>query len=298
MASSRHRILVPVLALLVAASLPPLVVAQTWTAPRPTDKVEGGVNWTTQVITASAIGVAPPYAVSPEHGRALAVQAGAVLARQELLAIARGMAIDSRTTVQAAMVANSITEARVSGVIRGAQVVQTRDLGGGAVEVTVAIPATGEFADLLLPRPPGTVPPAAVVTPGPAPAPAVPTPAPPRPSAVASVYTGLVIDARGLGVKPAMAPKVLSEGGQEVYGFSVVDRNWVIQQGMAGYAKDLVVAQSHSRVTDKPLTVKAVAASGTNKTDVVISNADAQLLLGSGQNLEFLGKARVMLVVD
>ena len=300
MASARTRMAVAlVLALAVAGSLPPPAGAQQWTTPKPTDKVEGGVNWTTQVITAAAIGVAPPYAVSPEHGRALAVQAGAVLARQELLAIARGMAIDSRTTVQAAMVANSVTEARVSGVIRGAQVVQTRDLGGGAVEVTVAVPATGEFADLLLPRPPQAVPPAAVVTPGPAPAPAMPTPAPaPRPSAVASVFTGLVIDARGLSVKPAMAPKVLSEGGQEVYGFSVVDRNWVIQQGMAGYAKDLPAAQAHSRVTDKPLTVKAVASSGTNKTDVVISNADAQLLLGSGPNLEFLGKARVMLVVD
>jgi len=300
MASARTRMAVAlVLALAVAGSLPPPAGAQQWTTPKPTDKVEGGVNWTTQVITAAAIGVAPPYAVSPEHGRALAVQAGAVLARQELLAIARGMAIDSRTTVQAAMVANSVTEARVSGVIRGAQVVQTRDLGGGAVEVTVAVPATGEFADLLLPRPPQAVPPAAIVTPGPAPAPAVPTPAPaPRPTAVASVFTGLVIDARGLSVKPAMAPKVLSEGGQEVYGFSVVDRNWVIQQGMAGYAKDLPAAQAHSRVTDKPLTVKAVASSGTNKTDVVISNADAQLLLGSGPNLEFLGKARVMLVVD
>lgn len=290
MASSRHRILV--LALAVAAVVPAPAGAQNWTAPKPTDKVEGGINWTTQVITASAVGVAPPYAVSPEHGRALAIQAGAVLARQELLAVARGVVIDARTTVQAAMVANSTTEARVSGVIRGAQVVNTRDLGGGAVEVTVAIPATGEFADLLLPRPPLPVPPAGVVTPAPAPAPA------PPPSAVASVFTGLVIDARGLGIKPAMAPKVLSEGGQEVYGFSVVDRNWVIQQGMAGYAKDLPAAQAHSRVTDKPLTVKAVSASGTNKTDVVISNGDAQLLLGSGQNLEFLGKARVMLVVD
>lgn len=285
MASARtRRVTALVLVLAVAGGLPSIAGAQQWTAPKPTDKVEGGVNWTTQVITAAAVGVAPPYATSPEHGRALAVQAGAVLARQELLALARGMAIDSLTTVQAAMVANSVTEARVSGVIRGAQVVQTRDLGGGAVEVTVAVPATGEFADLLLPRPPGRVP--------------APVPAAPTPAAVASVFTGLVIDARGLSVKPAMAPKVLSEGGQEVYGFSVVDRNWVIQQGMAGYAKDLVAAQAHSRVTDKPLTIKAMAASGTNKTDVVISNADAQLLLGSGQNLAFLEKARVMLVVD
>jgi len=268
--------------------------AQTWTAPKGSDKVENGVNWTTQFIQASAIGQAPPYAVSPQHGRALAIEAGTLLAKRELLGLVQGVAIDSQTTVQAAMVVDSVTAGRVSGVIRGAHVVGTRDLGGGAVEVTVAIPATGEFAALLLPKATAPPPPAPVVAMPPAPAPSTPAP---RPGA-AAIYTGLVIDARGLGVKPAMAPKILSEGGQEVYGFSVVDRNWVIQQGMAGYSKDLQAAQAHERVTDRPLTVKAVAASGTNKTDIVIANADTQLLLGSGSHLAFLEKARVMLVVD
>lgn len=278
--------------------------AQTWTAPKGSDKVENGVNWTTQFIQASAIGQAPPYAVSAQHGRALAIEAGALLAKRDLLGLIQGVAIDSQTTVQAAMVVDSVTAGRVSGVIRGAHVVGTRDLGGGAVEVTVAIPATGEFAALLLPKagaspPPGPVaaappPPAPVAAMPPAPAPSTPAP---RPGA-AAIYTGLVIDARGLGVKPAMAPKILSEGGQEVYGFSVVDRNWVIQQGMAGYSKDLQAAQAHERVTDRPLTVKAVAGSGTNKTDIVIATTDAQLLLGSGPHLAFLEKARVMLVVD
>jgi hypothetical protein len=59
-----------------------------------------------------------------------------------------------------------------------------------------------------------------------------------------------------------------------------------------------VSAQAHERVTDRPITLKARAASGASKTDLVISNADAQLLLASGQHLAFLEKARVMLVVD
>jgi hypothetical protein len=277
------------LAMTLAWSSPALA---EWTAPLPTDKVDNGVNWTTGWVQASAIGVAPPNAVSPAQGRALAITAGTVLARQALLEIARGVAIDSRTTVANLIVTSTVTEARVAGVIRGAQVVRTRDLGDGSFEVTVAIPATGEFANLV-------VPPAAPPSPSPMPPPATPAPRPQTaqpPSAV--VYTGLVIDARGLNIKPAMAPKVLSEGGQEVYGFSVVDRNWVIQQGMAGYSKDLGSAQAHERVTDRPLTLKAVAAAGSNKTDVVISNADAGMLLGSAQNLTFLEKARVMLVVD
>jgi len=281
----------------VLVLLPLSVGAQSWTAPAPTDKVENGVNWTRHFIQAKGIGVAPPTAVSPEHGRALAITAGTVLARQELLAIARGVTVDSLTTVQAAMVQSSVTEARVSGVIRGAQVVDVKDLGGGAVEVTVAIPATGDFADLVIPVAPSRVAPPLPVTPT-----AATPPAPPRPAPAAStpsvVYTGLVVDARGLGVKPAMVPKVVSEGGQEVYGFSVVDRNWVIQQGMAGYAKDLRAAQAHERVSDRPLTIKGVRVTGANSTDIVIANTDAELMLTSGTNLGFLEKARVMLVVD
>jgi hypothetical protein len=123
-------------------------------------------------------------------------------------------------------------------------------------------------------------------------------PAAPPPALQAVVFSGLVVDARGLGVKPAMAPKILSEGGQEIYGFSVVDRNWMIQQGMVGYSKDLTAAQAHERVTNRPLTVKAVSTAGANKTDVVISNPDAKLILGSAGNLGFLEKARVVVVVD
>jgi hypothetical protein len=190
------------------------------------------------------------------------------------------------------MVAGTVTEARVSGVIRGAQVVETRDLGGGAVEVTVAVPATGEFADLVLPRPTTPKPPAPTVA-----QPTIPEPTPETKPAPA-IYSGLVIDARGLGVKPAMAPKVLSEGGQEIYGSAVVDRDWAVQQGMVGYSKDLFAAQSSGRVGEKPLVVKALRAAGANAADVVVSNADAAKLLAAAENLSFLEKARVMIVLD
>jgi len=95
-----------------------------------------------------------------------------------------------------------------------------------------------------------------------------------------------------------MAPRILSESGQEIYGSSVVDRAWVVQQGMAGYSKDITAAQANERVTDRPLVVKALRATGANQTDLVVANADAQTLLASAQHLSFLEKARVMIVLD
>ena len=113
-----------------------------------------------------------------------------------------------------------------------------------------------------------------------------------------NIYTGLVIDARGLGVKPAMSPKVLDETGKEVYGSAYVSREFAIQQGMVGYARDLTLAQQNPRVADNPLTVKAIKASGQAKTDIVLSTPDANLIKNAAKNLNFLEKCKVMVVLD
>jgi hypothetical protein len=112
------------------------------------------------------------------------------------------------------------------------------------------------------------------------------------------IYTGLVVDARGLGARPAMAPRIVSEAGQEIYGSAVVDRAWAVKEGMAGYSKDLSAAQANERVADRPLTVRGLKSDGPNRSDIVIANPDAQVLLGAAQHLSFLEKARVVIVVD
>jgi hypothetical protein len=284
-------------AVLALLALPAMGAAQPAVTPSPADLVVEGFNWTTQIITAKGVGLPPPTAVSPAHGRALAAEAAEVLARRNLLAIIQGVAIDSIQTVSSAMLADNAVAAGVRGIVLGAQVVETREHPDGRVEVWVAMRATGPLAEILIPRPSAPRPPAPVAVQPPAPPAPAPAPAP-RPAPAPTIYTGLVIDARGLGVTPAMAPKVLSEGGQEVYGNSVADRTWLARHGMASYQKGLAAAQAHDRVANRPLTIKAMAVTGANKTDVVISTADAQLLLGSGPHLAFLDQARVMIVVD
>ncbi len=112
------------------------------------------------------------------------------------------------------------------------------------------------------------------------------------------VFTGLVVDARGFKVKPAMSPKLLDESGQEVYGTGYVSREYAVEHGIVGYAKDLESAKQNERVADNPFVVKGVSVSGANHTDIVIRNTDAQTLLGMKENLSFLDKCRVMVVVD
>src|SRR5512143_13520 len=236
----------------------------------------GKVDWTTGVITSVGIGAPPAQPANAAQARAMAERAAQVVAYRNLLEVVKGVRIDATTTVENFMVTSDVIRTQVSGFVQGAMVMDKKYMSDGSVEVTVGMQLPGALADSLLPKTPPSQP-AGIGA----------------PSAAGQAFTGLIIDARGLGVKPAMAPKVLNEDGKEVYGSAWINRDWAVREGMAGYLKDPVQAQQNPRVTDKPLLVKAIKASGDARVDVVISNADASMIHGAAQNLSFLEKCKV-----
>lgn len=273
----------------------------------------GSVDWSRQVIRATGIG-----APNPDHPlaaqRAGAIEAAKRAAFRNLLEAVQGVQITSEVTVRNAMVENDVINTRVQGVLRNFTVVDTKYMSTGDVEVTVEMPLTGALTDVLLPPTmgggvyPGVAQPLCPVCGQPWPA-GKPVPQgvqlvqPGAPGVQAAApagaaYTGLIIDTKGLGVRPAMAPKVLDENGQEVYGSRFVSRDWAVQIGMVGYDKDLNRARTNERVTNNPLVVKAIRAAGANKADVVISNADASTIHAASSTQSFLDKCRVMFIVD
>lgn len=108
--------------------------------------------------------------------------------------------------------------------------------------------------------------------------------------------TGVVIDGRGLGLRPALLPKIVDVRGQEIYVGQVVTRTNAVEQGVAGYAKDVQAAANNFRVTDNPAVIKGIQASGTTKTDVVLGQADAQMLRDLSKQGDFLQYCRVIIV--
>ncbi|MCZ6801906.1 MAG: hypothetical protein O7F12_15600, partial [Nitrospirae bacterium] len=112
------------------------------------------------------------------------------------------------------------------------------------------------------------------------------------------VYTGLIIDAQGLSVREALSPKVLMEDGRLVYGSEWIDQEIVKKENVVGYVRGVKAAKMNSRVISKPLVVKAIRVVGENKTDFVISDEDAQLLHVVPEHMEFLEKAKVLVVLD
>lgn len=210
------------------------------------------------------------------------------------------------------MIASDVIRTRVEGALQGFRIIEPRYMSTGDVEVDVEVSLTGVVLDALLPQNFGG---GVLMTGGQLLCPVCGQPWPtgkPVPSGVTliqagqagtvtssgGVYTGLVIDARDLGVRPAMAPKVMDERGEEVYGSKYVSRNYAVDIGMVGYEKDINRARLNERVADNPLIVKAVEASGPNKTDVVISSVDAMKIHNAAANMNFLQHCKVMIILD
>jgi hypothetical protein len=255
---------------------------------------QGSVNWSAGYIEAVGIGAPSDKSIGKANARPMAMRAAKVDAYRNLLEITKGVQVDSATSVKDFTVESDVINTQVSGMVKGAEEVKKEYMSDGTAEVTLRIYlyGKGNLAKIIMPsaiaNPPAPPAPSEPAAPAPA------APAPPVPIA----YTGMVVDARGIQARPAMSPRVFDEDGKEVYGSANVDREYAVQQGMSGYARDLTAAQSNQRVTANPVTVKALKTSGPGKSDLIISNADAQQIRASAENMTFMKKCRVMVVLD
>lgn len=247
---------------------------------------DGSVNWETRTIISRGIG-APNPDLPEASQRPGAIRAAQMIALRNALETVKGIFLNSSTTVQNFMTTNDVVTARVSGFLKKfEQKGRERYMSDGSVEITMEIPldGIGGINEVLL---------ANTVSENPS-----VTKFEGKKAKKETVFTGLIIDCRGFKVKPALSPKVLDEDGKEIYGSAYVSKEWAVKYGIVGYAKTVDGAAKLDRVGKKPGKVKAIKASGENRTDVVISQDDAADIRSAAKNLKFLSQCRVILVVD
>jgi hypothetical protein len=246
-------------------------------------KSKGVINWTRGVIQTKGTGVLDDKLPNRVQARSSALKDATRDACRKILDVAKRIRIDGATVVGDYASKNDIVMSKIESMVNSAHVVKKEYFSDGTVKVTMQMNLRGGFAQLVLP---GEIKPLESIR----------TMAPANISP--SVFTGLVVDTRGLGITPVMVPKILDEDAREVYGSAFVSREYAVQQGMSGYSKDLAAAQSNQRVADNPLTVKGLRTDGFGHTDVVISNTDAHRLRSASENLSFMKKCRVIIVVE
>jgi hypothetical protein len=250
---------------------------------------KGSINYSEQMINAVGIGFVPSNAVNAGMARRMALRIAKQDAMRQLIEIVNGVTLTSETTMSGAMV-DDVINTKVQGFIRGARPVgQPKYLSDTSVEMEYSVPMSG-ISDIVLP--PVTVPvnnQSVNNTSGTTSQSNTPQ---------AGGVTGLIIDARGLNARPAMAPRILDQNGNPIYGPGKYSRKYAVENGVAGYSKTLEAAQKDQRVMGNPIVIKGVATSGTNKTDITISNADVSKIDLANRNYKVLNDCRVLILID
>ena len=259
---------------------------------------KGSINYADRTIQATGIGFIPVNVINAGQARRSAMRIAKQDALRQLIEIVNGVNVTSETTVSGAMF-DDVIKTQVQGAIRGARKVgEPKYLSDTSVEVVYEV-SMNNISRALLPmaeRAPvlsyesvtatGTAAAAGGQGGGVAAAPA------------SGGVTGIIIDGSGLGLRPAMSPRILNQSGTVLYGPGQYDRDYAAANGVVGYAKTLGQAKADTRVQGNPLVLRGASASGTAKTDVIISNADAGKLVSAGRSAGLLQDCRIMFVLN
>jgi len=110
-------------------------------------------------------------------------------------------------------------------------------------------------------------------------------------------FTGLIIDARSLGLETTFSPVIYDETGKPVYGIKEIDAGLAMTQGMVDYAPTPDLAQEaqngKSRAGTQPIIIKAIGLKDNNH-NIIISTIDANKILTANRSINFLNKCAVV----
>jgi hypothetical protein len=215
---------------------------------------EGTVDWQGQVIKATGSGAPDMRSLSPAQARLGAEKAAQLDAFRNLIAQAKGIHISSDKTVGEAMSKDEV-KGRVEGVVKNFKVVKKRYYSDQGVEMDVEVPLSGVAQAVLDAS--GTPVEAVAV------------------KATEGRYSGLLVDARGLGVQPVLAPRILDASGKVLYASEMMGPDARKDAVAARYFKSLDQATHAPALGGTPLLVKAQKVQGS---DLILADAEARAL--------------------
>ncbi len=232
-----------------------------------------GVDWQRQVLRATGDGPPDVRASNPSQARLGAERSAKEDAFQELLEQVKGLRLRADRTVGEEM-AREETRRKVEDVLRGYRVVDKRYYSDSGVQLDVEVPL-GALTSVLA---------------APAPA-AAPAPVEAKKD-VQAKHSGLVVDARKLGLTPMLAPRLLDASGQPLYGVETLSEEARRTTGVAGFFRSLEEARKSALVGPRPLVLEATRVQGS---DVVLGPDAAKALAGLDPSA--LAEGRVAILI-
>lgn len=239
-----------------------------------------------------AVGVSRP----DPRGMALSREAAIMAAQRNLVGIIKGLQIDSETTMEDFLIGRDTVTRKISGILRGAQIVEEDTTSEGGYYVMMRVPLYGQdsIAAAIVPE---------IV------------PASPKPFEKVTDselsqdeiqilqttdYTGLVVDATGLDLNETFSPVIYDTNGRAIYGVENLQPDMIISRGMVSYSDLPQDSIASKRAGNSPLVIRAVEVRGgqnsTNEVNCVVSVEDADRILLANESSHMLEQCAVVFV--
>ena len=254
------------------------------------------IDWTRGVVTARGIGDPTTYSYykRSQGQREQTIAEAMNKARHNLLETIVSLRIDTRYRVIDIVENYPSVMSQLREMTNQAPEVDNlrRHLYDGTVEVWSEMKLNGGFTQLILPPEIRQIESIKQVMPG------KNSTQLQTSSRSSQIYTGMVVDARGIQAIPVIAPRILDENLEEVFGPTYASREFAVQKGVARYTTNIWQAKFDPRVSDNPIVVKALKTIWPRRCDFIISNSDADKLRSASEHLLFLRECRVVIVLD
>lgn len=236
-------------------------------------KERGLIDWTNNYIETNGMAIAP-QGMTGAQAKAMAKRGAIVDLQRNMLEFLAGVSVNGRTTMNDYMAEDRV-RSEVHGMIQNLELLDGNwDGESYTVNGRIRLP---ELLVCVVPNLPKTS-------------------AQTQPQSMPKTsgrFTGLVIDARHLSIKPTLSFRVVDESGRVVYGVGFADQKFLAQSGLATYYNNLNYAKDELRVAANPITTKAVRLT-SDSSDIVIPNSAAAKIRGS--SYDFRKECKVIIV--
>ena len=244
----------------------------------------GTINWSTGKI--SAIGKA-----SPEDNRETSHESVPGSARadanRQIIDLLKQIKINNILTVGEYASKNDVILAGMEKTARDATILKQYYTSALSVEIMIETSIFGGFLQLILPEEIRQIP---KISPD--------IPQKNIKMTGENFYTGLIIDARGLGIEPVLNPLIVSEQGHNIYSSVFISREFAVQKGVCKYLCSMDQALKDKRIGSHPMVFKGLRKEGKPTTAIVISTSDYHLLEKVTERHTFLKECRIIIVQD
>jgi hypothetical protein len=266
----------------------------------------GTIDWSEHVIRVGGRSVEDSTAALSIR-RARAIEDAKRDAYEKLVQITKEITINGDLLAAEMLQDNEELSRSLASVTRHFTVEEIKRLPPDGIEVSISFDMLGGLSDILMRKEPDTG--ILIVPPGPLcplcgrlwpegkPAPAginLVTPG----DTTDTAFSGLIVDARGFRLEPALAPRIFDQDGYEVYGTRFANRENGVEVGLVVYASNVEHLTKLERVGENPLHVRAIAVGGEYAADLVVANGDARIIHAAASGINFLAECRVIIIVD